>query len=266
MNDMSLMKQSELWKMTVDDRGRSILKSERGQKGKDKGKGDKGFLHDFLGFLVFWSGVCSAGLTSLVFFFSPRVLPHQISSASRAPTGMVAARASTCTKPTKTAGPRLTCRSEVMRQGRNSHRKTKIKMRSFPKRVRSDKLVSLRISLRLTSHCADSGWHVLHSTSGALPKVFIQFSHQALPTRNIVVPDRFRPGSAPSFNHSMYVCTGQTRMMLTYTPRRLTLGIHLPEVDSRSLRELKIFGWSCFRRELNFSMSLDGPMSRSDDF
>ena len=82
----------------------------------------------------------------------------------------------TSTKPTKTVGPRLTCKSEEMRQGRNSLRKTKIKMRSFPKRVRSDKLVPLRISLRLISNCADSGWHVLRSTSGAIPEVLIQFS------------------------------------------------------------------------------------------
>ena len=38
MNDMSLMKQSELWKMMVGDRDRSLLKYEASQKGKDKGK------------------------------------------------------------------------------------------------------------------------------------------------------------------------------------------------------------------------------------
>ena len=34
-----MMKASELWKMTVDDRVRSLLKSESSQKRKDKGKG-----------------------------------------------------------------------------------------------------------------------------------------------------------------------------------------------------------------------------------
>ena len=39
LSDMSMMKASELWKMTVDDRVRSLLKSESSQKGKGKGKG-----------------------------------------------------------------------------------------------------------------------------------------------------------------------------------------------------------------------------------
>ena len=34
-----MMKASELWKMTVDDRVRSLLKSESSQKGKGKVKG-----------------------------------------------------------------------------------------------------------------------------------------------------------------------------------------------------------------------------------
>ena len=38
LSDMSLMKPSELWKMAVDDRVRSLLKSESSQKGKGKGK------------------------------------------------------------------------------------------------------------------------------------------------------------------------------------------------------------------------------------
>ena len=41
VDDMSLMKQSELWKMVVGDRVRSLLKYESSRKGKDKGK-DKG--------------------------------------------------------------------------------------------------------------------------------------------------------------------------------------------------------------------------------
>ena len=36
-------------------------------------------------------------------------------------------------------------------------------------------------------------------------------------------------------------CTLQNRIMLKYTPRRFTLGFHLPEVHPRSLRELQIF-------------------------
>ena len=39
LNDMSMMKPSELWKMAVDDRVRGLLKSESSQKGKGKGKG-----------------------------------------------------------------------------------------------------------------------------------------------------------------------------------------------------------------------------------
>ena len=39
MNDMSLMKKSELWKMAVDDRGRSLPTSQPSQKGKGKDKG-----------------------------------------------------------------------------------------------------------------------------------------------------------------------------------------------------------------------------------
>ena len=40
MNEMFLMKQSELWKMMVGDRDRSLLKYESSQKGKDKAKGN----------------------------------------------------------------------------------------------------------------------------------------------------------------------------------------------------------------------------------
>ena len=36
MNDMSLMKQSELWKMMADDRVRSLLKSNRTRKARTK--------------------------------------------------------------------------------------------------------------------------------------------------------------------------------------------------------------------------------------
>ena len=43
--------------------------------------------------------------------------------------------------------------------------------------------------------------------------------------------------------------------MLTYTPCRLILGFHFPEVHSRSLRELKIFDWSCFRRSWTSQVS-----------
>ena len=39
LNEMSMMKPSELWKMAVDDRVRSLLKGESSQKGKGKGKG-----------------------------------------------------------------------------------------------------------------------------------------------------------------------------------------------------------------------------------
>ena len=39
LSDMSMTKPSELWKMAVDDRVRSLLKSESSQKGKGKGKG-----------------------------------------------------------------------------------------------------------------------------------------------------------------------------------------------------------------------------------
>ena len=39
LNDMSTVKPSELWKMAVDDRVRSLLKSVSSQKGKGKGKG-----------------------------------------------------------------------------------------------------------------------------------------------------------------------------------------------------------------------------------
>ena len=39
LNDMSVMKPSESWKMAVDDRVRGLLKSESSQKGKGKGKG-----------------------------------------------------------------------------------------------------------------------------------------------------------------------------------------------------------------------------------
>ena len=39
LNDMSMMKPSELWKMAVDDRVRGLLKSESSQTGKGKGKG-----------------------------------------------------------------------------------------------------------------------------------------------------------------------------------------------------------------------------------
>ena len=38
LNDMSMMKPSELWKVAVDDRVRSLLKSESSQKSKGKGK------------------------------------------------------------------------------------------------------------------------------------------------------------------------------------------------------------------------------------
>ena len=40
LSDTSMMKQSELWKMAVDDRVRSLLKGESSQKGKGKGKGN----------------------------------------------------------------------------------------------------------------------------------------------------------------------------------------------------------------------------------
>ena len=40
LNDMSMMKPSELWKMSVDDRVRSLPKGESSQKGKVKGKGN----------------------------------------------------------------------------------------------------------------------------------------------------------------------------------------------------------------------------------
>ena len=65
------------------------------------------------------------------------------------------------TKPTKTAAPRLTCRFEVMRQGRNSQ--GKIKVKCLPNCQRSDKFVLLRI-------------HVLRSTSSAQPEVSVQSS------------------------------------------------------------------------------------------
>ena len=42
LNDMSMMKPSELWKMAVDDRVRSLLKSKSSKKSKGKGK-DKTF-------------------------------------------------------------------------------------------------------------------------------------------------------------------------------------------------------------------------------
>ena len=40
LSDMSMMKPSELWKMAVDDRVRSLLKGESSQKGKVKGEGN----------------------------------------------------------------------------------------------------------------------------------------------------------------------------------------------------------------------------------
>ena len=38
LNDMSMMKPSELWKMAVDDRVRGLLKSDSSQKSKGEGK------------------------------------------------------------------------------------------------------------------------------------------------------------------------------------------------------------------------------------
>ena len=145
-----------------------------------------------------------------------------------------------------------------MGQGRNAHGKINIKMKRLPKPVRSDKFLPLRTLLRLSSDCADSGWHVTAFDLRRTTRGFHPILQAALTTLSIVVLDRFRPGSAPSFNHSMYVCTGQNRMMLTYTPRRLNLGIHLPEVDSRSLRELKFFWLILFSSKLTFSsLSMD---------
>ena len=46
-------------------------------------------------------------------------------------------------------------------------------------------------------------------------------------------------------------------MMLTCTPRRLTLGIHLPEVDSKSLVDHVLV--------VDLLKSLDGPVSGSDE-
>ena len=39
LNDMSMTKPSDLWKMAFDDRVRGLLQSESCQKGKGKGKG-----------------------------------------------------------------------------------------------------------------------------------------------------------------------------------------------------------------------------------
>ena len=138
----------------------------------------------------------------------------------------------------------------------------KIKTRNLLNCPRTDKFVHTDVSFRLAQ--------ILDGTCCVRPQAYNKRFQSNSPRnsdfRSIVVPDRFRTGLAPSVDHSLYVCTWQIRMMLKYTPRWFTLGFHLPEVHSRSLRELQIF--TLVHRDFIVVVllkSLDEPVSGFDE-